>query len=80
MNGTKEFQTYERAMRQPPGSRSSRRETPRRCKECEFHQPRWKYRSCYYVRCPFELKESTLRETPLRNAPFRPKEVKLNGV
>ena len=52
MSGNKEFQSYERAMKKAPGSRLSKRPIPRRCKECEYHQPKWKYRSCYYVRCP----------------------------
>ena len=51
----KEFQRYDKSMRKSPGSRVSRRSVPRNCKECEFYQPRWKYRSCYYAECRYPV-------------------------
>ena len=45
MSGNKDFQVLERSMKRTPGSRISRRAVPRRCKEGEFYQPTWKYRS-----------------------------------
>ena len=80
MSGNKDFQSYDRAMRKTPGSRISRRQVPRNCKECELYHPTWKYRSCFYVRCLYQQKESTLREKPLGYDPFSPKEVRPNGV
>ena len=47
MSGEKEFQFFEKAMQKAPGYRISKRTIPRSCKECEFYQPKWKYRSCY---------------------------------
>ena len=67
-------------MKRTPGSRISRRAVPRSCKECEFYHPTWKYRSCFYVRCPYQQKECTFRETPLPHDRFSPKEVIPNGV
>ena len=34
----------------------NRSDKPSRCKNCEYHQTRWKYRSCYFVRCPYGVK------------------------
>lgn len=28
---------------------------PKGCRDCEYYQPRWRYRSCYFVRCPYAL-------------------------
>ncbi len=53
----------------------NRCDTPSRCKSCEYHQPRWKYRSCYFVRCPYGVKETTFRRTPLKKEHFPQKEV-----
>lgn len=80
MSGEKEFQFFEKAMRKAPGYRISKRITPRSCKECEFYQPKWKYRSCYYVRCPYAVKGCTLREAPLVSDPFHPREVSMDAV
>lgn len=80
MSGEKEFQFFEKAMQKAPGYRISKRTIPRSCKECEFYQPKWKYRSCYYVRCPYAIKGCTLREAPLVSDPFYPREVSLNGI
>lgn len=71
----KEFQRYDRSMRKAPGARRSRRTVPRQCGECEFYQPRWKYRSCYYAKCPYHISGSTIREKPLRDNPFQFREV-----
>ena len=35
----------------------NRRDKPKCCKDCEYYQPRWKYRFCYFVRCPYKLKD-----------------------
>lgn len=80
MSEDKEFQSYDRTMRKAPDSRISKRTIPRNCKECEFYQPKWKYRSCYYMRCPYAIKGCTLRESPLVSDPFHPREVNMNGI
>ncbi len=71
----KEFQRYDKSMRKSPGSRVSKRSVPRSCKECEFYQPRWKYRSCYYAECRYHISGSTIREKPLQDNPFQLREV-----
>ena len=35
----------------------------------------WKYRLCYFVRCPYKLKDTTFRRTPLKKEHFPQKEV-----
>ena len=53
----------------------NRRDKPKCCKDCEHYQPRWKYRFCYFVRCPYKLKDTTFRRTPLKKEYFPQKEV-----
>lgn len=48
---------------------------PKDCRDCEYHQPRWKYRSCYFVHCPYRLKDTTFRISPLEKENFPQKEV-----
>ena len=48
---------------------------PKCCRDCEYYQPRWKYRNCRFVHCPYSLKESTIRSTPLEKEHFPKKEV-----
>lgn len=48
---------------------------PKGCKSCEHYQPRWKYRFCYYVVCPYKIRDSTIRRKPLKKEHFPPKEV-----
>lgn len=48
---------------------------PKGCRDCEYHQPRWRYRSCYFVRCPYGLKDTTFRSSPLEKDNFPQKEV-----
>ena len=56
---------YERVLCQKPKGR----------RDCEYHQPRWRYRSCYFVRCPYGLKDTTFRSSPLEKENFPQKEV-----
>ncbi|MCI6512751.1 MAG: hypothetical protein MR435_07570 [Coprococcus catus] len=53
----------------------NRRDKPKCCKDCENYQPRWKYRFCFFVRCPYKLKDTTFRRTPLKKEYFPQKEV-----
>lgn len=71
----KEFQKFDKSMRKSPGYRVSRRTVPRRCRECELYQPKWKYRSCFYTECCYHLSGSTIREKPLKDNPFQSREV-----
>ena len=56
----------------------NRSDKPSCCKKCEYHQTRWKYRSCYFVRCPYGVKNTTFRKTPLKKEHFPEKEVVKN--
>lgn len=51
------------------------RDKPKYCKDCENYQPRWRYRSCSFVHCPYRLKDTTFRRTPLKKEHFPQKEV-----
>lgn len=53
----------------------SRYQYPKECKRCEYFQLRWRYRFCYYTRCPYQIRDSTIRKTPLKKENFPPKEV-----
>ena len=48
----------------------SRYQYPKECKRCEYFQPRWRYRFCYYTRCPYQIRDSTIRKTPLKKENF----------
>ena len=48
---------------------------PKGCRDCEYHQARWRYRSCYFVRCPYGLRDTTFRSSPLEKENFPQKEV-----
>lgn len=56
----------------------NRFDKPSCCKNCEYHQNRWKYRSCYFVRCPYGVKNTTFRKIPLKKEHFPEKEVVKN--
>jgi len=56
-----------------PRFNHTRETTPKRCKQCEHYQPRWKYRFCYYTSCPYGLKKRTIRKIPLKKENFPPK-------
>ena len=56
----------------------NRSDKPSRCKNCEYQQTRWKNRSCYFVRCPYGVKNTTFRKTPLKKEHFPKKEVVKN--
>ena len=81
MTENKEFDRIDKTMRKVPGFRSSKRVSPRSCRECEFHQPSWKYRSCYYPQCHYHKSGSTIRDVPLKENPFPTGEVvRLSGL
>ena len=51
------------------------------CRECEYHQPTWKYRFCNFTTCPYRIRDSTFRKKPLRRDFFHWKEVVgMNGL
>ena len=53
----------------------NRHKPPKCCRDCEYYQPRWKYRSCYFVRCPYKMMDTTFRRSPLKKENFPQKEV-----
>ena len=51
------------------------------CRECEYHQPAWKYRFCNFTTCPYRIRDSTFRKKPLKRDFFHRKEVVgMNGL
>lgn len=51
------------------------------CRECEYHQPTWKYRFCNFTTCPYRIRDSTFRKKPLKRDFFHRKEVVgMNGL
>ena len=42
----------------------NRRDKPKCCKDCEYYQPRWKYRTCLYAHCPYKKQVNVFRSTP----------------
>lgn len=56
---------YEKMMQRKPEQTSNKR-TPRRCSECEYYQPRFRYRKCLYTRCRYGLSERKIfRDKPI---------------
>lgn len=51
------------------------------CRECEYHQPTWKYRFCNFTTCPYRIRDSTFRKKPLKRDFLHGKEVVgMNGL
>lgn len=50
-------------------------EKPVSCKSCIYYRPEFKYRSCFYARCPFGEDQQVFRKKPLRRDKFSGKEV-----
>lgn len=74
----KHLKKYERMMTMKPRFNN---QPPKGCKNCEHYQPRWKYRFCYYAVCPYKIRGSTIRRTPLKKEHFPQKEVvRMDGV
>ena len=59
-----EFRHYQKIMRQVPAGRPG--DKPRCCAECPYHQPRWKFRTCTFSRCPYGILKSVFRRHPLK--------------
>lgn len=60
----KEFLFYDREMRRIPRYDFQHR-APADCQSCEYHEPNWKYRFCRHLYCPYRMKNSTIRDSPL---------------
>lgn len=52
-------------------------QAPASCRKCPYYQPEFKYRSCLYVRCPFEKHRSTLRDKSLKKDKIMKEVVKM---
>ena len=59
----KEFIFYDREMRKIP--RYDKHRDPTDCQSCEYYEPTWKYRFCRHLNCPYQVKSSTIRDSPL---------------
>ena len=44
--------------------------SPHRCIRCEYNQPKFKYRTWLFVRCPMDKSLKTLRAGPLSSDKF----------
>lgn len=54
-------------MKFPDKNRSPKPAIPERCSQCEYYQPTWKYRTCRFVRCAYDLPhKNVFRKNPLR--------------
>ena len=40
------------------------------CMRCEYYQPKFKYRTCLFVRCPMDKNLKTIRAMPLSSDKF----------
>ncbi len=40
------------------------------CMRCEYYQPKFKYRTCLFVRCPMDKSLKTIRARPLSSDKF----------
>lgn len=40
---------------------------PVRCADCPYHHPEFKYRTCLFVRCPFDKTMITIRQHKYRH-------------
>lgn len=44
-------------------------EQRRSCLRCEYFQPDWRFRSCFYAECPYQKGKFTLRSVPFASDP-----------
>ena len=40
------------------------------CMRCEYYQPKFKYRTCLFAKCPMDKNLKTIRARPLRSDKF----------
>lgn len=71
------FRHYDKLMRQKPGHGGH----PSSCKQCEYYQPRWKYRTCMFSRCLYQKECRIFRNKPLEQDKHkRPEMVVMDDV
>lgn len=56
------FRQYENLMKK---SRKDAEEKPTSCKQCLYHRPEFRFRSCLHTRCPYKKDEEIFRKHPL---------------
>lgn len=55
----------EKMMQRVPGYARDKR-VPKCCRQCEFYQPKFRFRKCLYTRCRYGLDRQIFRIHPLR--------------
>ena len=58
------FRHFEKLTKKMESANLSR--VPPSCRKCPYVQPDFKYRTCLYVRCPYQKHHITLRRRPLQ--------------
>ncbi len=43
---------------------------PAGCRQCEYYRPDFKYRTCMFAECPYQLEENPFRKKPLKQDQF----------
>ena len=72
---------FEKLMKRIPGFEKGRQKVPKSCRECEYYQPRFRFRTCTYVTCRYGLDREIFRKHPLKKEYFtKPKVVNSNGI
>lgn len=72
---------YEKMMVQIPNMETPAKEIPKNCRECMYYQPRWRYRTCLYVRCPYGKKVNPFRKQESKKETIQfPEVVDMSGI
>lgn len=72
---------FEKLMKRIPGFEKGKQKVPKRCKDCEYYQPRFRFRTCTYVTCKYGLDREIFRKHSLKEEFFtKPKVVNSNGI
>ena len=72
---------FEKLMKRIPGFEKGRQKVPKSCRECEYYQPRFRFRTCTYVTCRYGLDREIFRKHPLKKEHFaKPKVVNPNVI
>lgn len=66
---------FERLMKRVPGFEQNKNKVPRNCRECEYYQPRFRFRSCTYMTCKYGLDKNIFRKHSLKTEFFEQRKV-----
>ena len=72
---------FEKLMKRAPGFEKGKQKVPKTCQDCEYYQPRFRFRCCTYVNCKYGLDREIFRKHPLKKEYFlKSKVVDSNGI